>query len=98
MFIYYFERERERERVVGKGQREGDTESEAGSRLQAVSTKPNIGLEPTNREIMTDEGVWGKLRAKYRLAPPLQGGICVLFLGHSWLPKNKGKGFKCLPW
>ena len=34
-------------------EREGDTESEAGSRLQAVSTEPNAGLKPTNREIMT---------------------------------------------
>ena len=34
-------------------EREGDTESEAGSRLRAGSTEPNTGLEPTNREIMT---------------------------------------------
>ena len=33
--------------------REGGTESEAGSRLQAVSTKPNVGLELMNREIIT---------------------------------------------
>ena len=32
-------------------EREGDTESEAGSRLRAVSIEPNVGLEPTNREI-----------------------------------------------
>ena len=34
-------------------EREGDTESEAASRLQAVSTEPDVGLEPTNHEIMT---------------------------------------------
>ena len=34
-------------------EREGDTESEAGSRLQAVSTEPDPGLELTNCEIMT---------------------------------------------
>ena len=34
-------------------EREGDTESEAGSRLQAVSTEPEAGLELTNCEIMT---------------------------------------------
>ena len=34
-------------------EREGDTESEAGSRLQADSTEPNSGLELANREIMT---------------------------------------------
>ena len=32
---------------------EGDTESEASSRLRAVSTEPDAGLEPTNREITT---------------------------------------------
>ena len=37
----------------GKGQREGDTESEAGSRLRAVSTEPDAGIEPTSSEIMT---------------------------------------------
>ena len=38
----------------GKGaKREGDTESEAGSRLRAVSTEPDAGLEPVNREITT---------------------------------------------
>ena len=35
------------------GEREEDTESEAGSRLPAVSTEPDVGLEPTNCEIMT---------------------------------------------
>ena len=47
-------RDRERQCTSGGGaEREGDTESEAGSRLQAVSTEPDAGLEPTNREIMT---------------------------------------------
>ena len=35
------------------GEREGDTESIAVSRLRAASTEPDAGLEPTNREIMT---------------------------------------------
>ena len=48
----------ERDRAwMGEGQREGDTESEAGSRLWAVSTEPDMGLEPTDREIMTWAGV-----------------------------------------
>ena len=40
---------------MGEGQRESeeDTESEAGSRPQAVSTETNAGLEPTKREVMT---------------------------------------------
>ena len=37
----------------GGAERQADTESEAGSRLQAVSTEPNMGLELTDREIMT---------------------------------------------
>ena len=37
----------------GSADREGDIESKAGSRLRAVSTEPDVGLEPTNREIMT---------------------------------------------
>ena len=37
----------------GGVEREGDTESEAGPRLWAVSTEPDVGLEPTNSEIMT---------------------------------------------
>ena len=36
----------------GGAEREGDTESQAGSRLQAVSTEPNAGLELMNCEIM----------------------------------------------
>ena len=36
----------ERQSANGGGaEREGDTESEAGSRLQAVSTEPDAGLE-----------------------------------------------------
>ena len=37
----------------GGAEREGDTESEAGSRLQAVSTEPDVGLELTDCETMT---------------------------------------------
>ena len=37
----------------GGAEREGDTESEAGSRLQAVSAEPELGLEPMNHKIMT---------------------------------------------
>ena len=46
--IFIFERESEQGRS-----REGDTESKAGSRLQAVSTEPDARLELTNREIIT---------------------------------------------
>ena len=37
----------------GGAEREGDTESTAGSRLRAISTEPGAGLELTDREIMT---------------------------------------------
>ena len=55
MFLFIFEGERERERQSmsrGGTEREGDRESKAGSRLWAVSTESNAGLEPMNCEIM----------------------------------------------
>ena len=53
--VYLFLRDRERESKQGRGgeEREGDTESEACSRLQAVSTEPDTGLELPNCEVMT---------------------------------------------
>ena len=52
--MFIFERERERQKVSRVGaEREGHTESEAGSRFRAVSREPNAGLKLTNREIMT---------------------------------------------
>ena len=53
-YVYSFLRERERQSMSGGGaEREGDTESEAGSRLRAVGTEPDVGLELTSCEIMT---------------------------------------------
>ena len=47
-------REKERQSANrGGAEREGDTESEAGPGLRAVSTEPYPGLKPMNREIMT---------------------------------------------
>ena len=37
----------------GGAERKGDTDSEAGSRLRAVSTELDAGLELTHCEIMT---------------------------------------------
>ena len=52
--LLIFEREWERQSISkGGAEREEDTESEAASRLQAVSTEPDVRLEHTNREIMT---------------------------------------------
>ena len=51
MFLFIFE---QRESMNGGGaEREGDTESKAGSGLRAVSTEPNAGLELMNRETLT---------------------------------------------
>ena len=51
-YLFIFETERQ---SVSRGgaEREGDTESEVGSRLRAVSTEPDAGLEITNHEIVT---------------------------------------------
>ena len=51
VFILFF---KERQSVSwGGAKREGDTESEAGSRLRGVSPEPDTGLELTDCEIMT---------------------------------------------
>ena len=52
LFLMFIERQTQ-SMSGGGAEREGDTESEAGSRLQAVSTEPDVRLELTNREIMT---------------------------------------------
>ena len=43
-YVYLFLRERQ-SMSRGGAEREGDTESQAGSRLRAVSTGPDAGLE-----------------------------------------------------
>ena len=58
MFLYFWDRERQS--MSGRGaEREGDAESEAGSRLWAtISTEPDEGFELVNLEIMT----WAEVR------------------------------------
>ena len=51
-FIYFWDRERQ-SMNVGGAEREGDTESETGSRLRAISPEPDAGLELTDRKIVT---------------------------------------------
>ena len=65
MFIYIWERETEHEHERGKG-RETETESEAGSRLWAVSTEPDVELEPISCEIMTWATTNGATQAPHR--------------------------------
>ena len=67
MFIYFWDRERQSMKRGG-AEREGDTESETGSRLWAVSTEPDVGLELTDREIMTWAEV-GRLTDQATQAP-----------------------------
>ena len=45
--VYLFLRQRQ-SMSGGGAEREGDTDSEAGSRLRAVSTEPDAGLELIN--------------------------------------------------
>ena len=54
----------------GGAEREGDTESETGSRLWAVSTEPDVGLELPDHEIMTWAEV-GCLTDWATQAPPI---------------------------
>ena len=52
---------------------------------------PSSLLSLLYQELVTDERLWGKLRAKYRLAHiPPPGGICVTFLGYSCPEQRKG--------
>ena len=62
----------------GGAEREGDTESKAGSRLWAVSIEPNVGLELRNCEIMTWAEVgcstdWATQAPQHVLIPKLPG-------------------------
>ena len=59
----------------GGSEREGDTESETGSRLWAISTEPDAGLELTNCEIMTWAEVW-RLTDWATQAPPVLSCFC----------------------
>ena len=59
---------------VGEGVgKEGDTEAKMGSRLWAVNTEPNVGLELTNWETMT----WAKVRclSNWAIQVPLNNPI-----------------------
>ena len=77
MFIFETERHRA---WTGEGQREGDTESETGSRLWAVSTEPDAGLELMDREIMTWAEV-GCLTDWATQVPLILVFLCVLASG-----------------
>ena len=66
---------RDRDMVwVGEGQREGDPESEAGSRLWAAGTEPDTGLEPANHEIMT----WARCSKDWATQAPLKRSVFLI--------------------
>ena len=57
--VYLFLKEQEKQSMsLGGAERGGDPESEGGSRLWAVSTEPDTGLELRSYEIMT----WAEVR------------------------------------
>ena len=72
---YLFLRERKSTSGEGAG-KEGDIESEAGSRLWAVSTEPDVGLEPTNCEIVT----WAEVGRSTDWAPQAPLGLLIFHL------------------
>ena len=55
LHLFIFEKQSETKREWGEGQREKETQKlkQAPGSEQVVSTKPDMGLEPTNCEIMT---------------------------------------------
>ena len=63
---------------MGEGQREGDTESETGSRLWAVSTEPDTGVELTDLEIVTWAEVGGL--TDWATQAPRNSAIFIIFL------------------
>ena len=58
----------------GGAGREGDTESETGSRLRSISPEPDAGLELTDREIVT----WLKSDAQPTAPPRRPRAVFIL--------------------
>ena len=98
LFFYFFKslfifEKRERDRAwVGEGQREGDPESEAGSRLWAVSTEPDGGCGAWTHKLWDHD-----LSQSWRLpswatqASPAGSFIGIIFTLDRML-------WKCLQW
>ena len=102
VYLFLRDRDRERERESrGGADREGDKESEAGSRLQTVSTEPDMGLETTNREIMTQAKIKSQMFTHWATQEPqnFQGlntpTIVNFKLQHDTIVYKVGKG--CTP-
>ena len=92
LIIYLLLRNRERQSMsMGRAERGGDTESEAGSRFCAVSIEPDTGLEPTNHKIMTWDEV-GRL-THWDTQVPLFFSFQVKFVESEKKKQNKKR--KC---
>ena len=76
----------------GGSEREGDTESETGSRLWAVSTEPDAGLKLTDREIMT----WAEVGPLNQLSHPGAPEELILNMV-AWEDLSEEVTFKFIP-
>ena len=91
LFIFERERQTDRQSMSGGGvEREGDTESEAGSRLWAVSTEPKWGSNPLNREVMT----WAKVGSSTDWATQCPHKALLYVLRHGGDAKHCGIGLQ----
>ena len=53
MFVYFLSKRESERASLGGAEREREREREISSRLRTVNAEPNVGLKPTNCEIMT---------------------------------------------
>ena len=67
----------------GGAERDGDTESELGSRLWAISTEPDTGLELTDPEIMTGADV--RHSTDWATQAPLEIFVCIAYYCIPWV-------------
>ena len=76
VFIYFLDRERQ-SMSRGGAEREGDTDSEAGSRLWAVSTEPDVGPELRNSGTVRS---WPELKSDTQPTEPSRNPWAWVFL------------------
>ena len=99
-FIHFWETETQ-STSRGWAGREGDTESEAGSRLWAISTEPNTGLELMDHEIMTWAEVGHLTDGATQVLLEILNYIYVLhyiFIGHCCWRWFIGQNTKMYKW
>ena len=84
MFLFIFETKRN-SMSRGRAEREEDSESEAGSRLWAVSTEADTRLELTDCEIMT----WAEVRRLTNWATPVPQLCPTLMQAYARVKREK---------